>query len=391
MNTALASRIEEKAVRHVRTTAGQRRYGQPIGSIIVSEGAPPLTHLRTTGDGKVRDTNGTNYLVGRHEGKWKAITEDGDEIASGSTEAEVLTNLDNRVGGKHSERNLPARGGERSKGYPGMHPATDEEKKAFQERFGKAIPPAWTDVHIADDLDDAKLMVVGKDSKGRPQRVYSQAHTEGQAEAKFARVQEFAKHLDKLDSALERDAMDDDSAAALLLIRRLGMRPGSNRDTGAEKEAHGATNLKVEHVTVDDDGTVHLDFTGKKGVHIQLSFKDPLIADVLRKRLAARGGIPGVQLFETNEDKTRTYMKSTGVPDDFLLKDLRTVHANVVALREIAKRGDDRPKTLAEYRKWRKEIGVLVSNELGNTPTLALASYINPTVFAPWQVDPTWS
>lgn len=281
----------------------------------------------------------------------------------------------------------PAAGGS----FSGMHAATRVEKESFRERFGKAIPPAWTDVHIADDLDTAKLLVRGKDAKGRGQSIYSQAHTESQAEAKFARVKAFAAHLDTLDAAVERDAMSNDDAAALLLIRRLGMRPGSNRDTGADKEAHGATNLKVEHVTVGEDGAAHFDFIGKKGVHIQLSTKDPLIAAVIRKRLVDRGGEQGVQLFSTTEDKTRAYMRSNGVPAEFLLKDLRTVHANVVALRAIARRGDSTPKTQTQYRQWRKEIGELVSAQLGNTPALALQSYINPTVFTKWRVDASWS
>jgi DNA topoisomerase-1 len=383
----IAAFHQAKVVRHVRTSAGQRRFGQPIGSIIVGDGSSPLKHLTSIGDGKAKGSDGNTYHIGKHEGQWAAITEDGDIVAGGKTEDEVYRNLDHRLGGGKGSAPKP----ESTTSYPGMHAATDEDKAAYKEKTGKSIPPAWTDVHIADDLDNAKILVRGKDSKGRGQTVYSAQHTEDQAEKKYTRVKAFSDHLPKIDKATEQDAMDNDHAAALLLIRRLGMRPGSNRDTGAEKEAHGATNLKVEHVAIDEDGTVNFDFTGKKGVHIQLSTKDPLIAAVLRKRLEERGGQPGVQLFDTDENKTRAYMKSTGVPDEFLLKDLRTVHANKVALREIAKRGDGVPKNQTEYRKWRKEIGVLVSNELGNTPTLALSSYINPTVFTPWRVDESWS
>jgi DNA topoisomerase-1 len=237
-------------------------------------------------------------------------------------------------------------------------------------------------------METASLIARGRDAKGRPQSVYSAKHTANQADKKFARIKELSNHLDKLDHAIERDAMTNDDAAALLLIRRLGMRPGSERDTGAEKHAHGATNLRAQHVTVNGN-TVQFDFTGKKGVHIKLETTDPLIASALAKRLETRSG--NDRLFDTTEDKTRKYMRSTGVPEGFLLKDLRTVRANVVALREIAKQGDKKPTNKVEFRKWRRQVADVVSGQLGNTPVLALASYINPAVFDSWLEDPSWA
>jgi DNA topoisomerase IB/2'-5' RNA ligase len=267
-----------------------------------------------------------------------------------------------------------------------MHPATPDEIGSFRERFGKSIPPAWTDVHLADDLDNAPLLVTGRDGKGRRQAIYSTAHTQGQAAAKFQRVRELNEHLDKLDHAVERDAATNDDAAALLLIRRLGMRPGSTRDTGASQQAYGATTLLARHVTVEG-GTARFDFIGKKGVHIQLETADPVIVSALSRRLSTRTGDD--RLLDTTEAHTRDYMHSTGVPAGFLLKDLRTVHANMVALREVAKRRSV-PKTKREFQQRRREVAEKVSAALGNTPTLALSSYINPTVFAGWVRDPAW-
>jgi DNA topoisomerase-1 len=265
-----------------------------------------------------------------------------------------------------------------------MKLATPEDRAGFKRRTGKTIPPAWTDVRISTD-PDAKLMVTGRDAKGRAQSIYSAQHTAHQAEVKFQRVRELAKHTDKLDHAISRDAMVNDDAAALMLIRRLGMRPGSNQNTGAAKQAHGATNIKAEHVRVNGD-EVTLDFTGKKGVHIVLQFNDPEIAEVLRVRLQTRGG--DAQLFNTNETKVRDYMRSTGTPPEFLLKDLRTLRANTVALQQI--REMDPPKTKAEFARRRKAVATAVSAQLGNTPAMALSSYINPTVFNEWVRDESW-
>lgn len=270
----------------------------------------------------------------------------------------------------------------------GMSPATPESIANFKAVTGKSIPPAWTNVQIADDLSTAPLQVLGRDSKGRRQAWYSKEHTQRQAEAKFQRIKELQPHLGKLDSALDRDAMTNDDAGALTLIRRMGMRPGSNANRGAKVQAHGATNIKAKHVTIDPDGRgATLDFTGKDGVHIQLHTKDPKVVGVLSSRKKKKHG--DEQLFDTNEDRVRKYMNGEGgVPSDFLLKDLRTNHANVVAAAKI--KTIDPPKDKKEFLTKRKEVGTAVSQELGNDPSMALGSYINPTIFTPWLKDGSW-
>lgn len=271
----------------------------------------------------------------------------------------------------------------------GMSAATPESKAHFKEVTGRSIPPAWTDVQIADNLETADLQVLGRDSKGRRQAWYSKEHTKRQAEAKFKRIEELHPHLSKLDAALERDAEHNDDAGALTLIRRMGMRPGSNANRGAKTQAHGATNIKGKHVTIDPDGKgASLDFTGKDGVHIQLHTKDPKVVSVLASR-KKRNTDPEAQLFNTNEDRVRKYMNGEGgVPNQFLLKDLRTTHANTVALREI--KDVPAPTNKKEFVQARKEIATRVSQELGNDPSMALNSYINPTVFTPWVKDGSW-
>jgi HK97 family phage portal protein len=271
---------------------------------------------------------------------------------------------------------------------PGMSPATPERKAEFKAKVGRTIPPAWTDVQIADDLDTAPLLVLGRDAKGRRQAWYSKEHTKAQAEKKFARIKALSTHTDKLDSALDRDALTNDDAGALTLIRRMGMRPGSNANRGAETQAHGATNLKAKHVKLNSDGSATLDFTGKDGVHIVLKTNDKQVVDVLSSRKI--GKHDDDQLFNTNEDKVRRYMNTEGgVPKEFLLKDLRTLKANTIALDEVS--SIEPPKNRTEFIKKRKEVATTVSAQLGNDPSMALNSYINPTVFGQWDKDGSWS
>lgn len=274
-----------------------------------------------------------------------------------------------------------------SAGTGGMSPATDEKRQEYKMKTGQSIPPAWKEVEIADDLDNSALLVRGKDGKGRTQSRYSAAHTKAQSEKKFARNKELAKHTDKLDSALERDHLDNDDAGSLLLIRKMGLRPGSDKDTGARVQAHGATNLKAKHVKIDKNGDVHLDFIGKEGVHIQLAVKDKQVSETLRRRIEGKSA--NDRIFDTNEQRIRDYMRGEGgVPQEFLVKDLRTLHANTTALK--AMQSIPHPKTKREFQAARKRVAEQVSAQLGNTPTLALNSYINPAIFDKWVLDGSW-
>jgi DNA topoisomerase IB len=43
------------------------------------------------------------------------------------------------------------------------------------------------------------------------------------------------------------------------------------------------------------------------------------------------------------------------------------------------------PLNEKEYKKAVKEVATQVSSKLGNTPTIALQSYINPSVWGQWR------
>ena len=101
----------ESKVRHVRTPAGQRRFGQPIGSIIVRDHV--LANLTIgkpefTGWDRVTDKRGNKYDVGKRDGKWIA-TPAGEwgEIVSGNSADEVFTALDKHAGGGKKPTAVP--------------------------------------------------------------------------------------------------------------------------------------------------------------------------------------------------------------------------------------------------------------------------------------------
>lgn len=243
------------------------------------------------------------------------------------------------------------------------------------------LPPAWTGVQVSSD-PNSDLQAIGYDEKGRVQYRYSDAHNKRQAAAKFERVKKFVGQLGNIRKQIDTtlsgaEGPDKEAAAVLALIDKTGFRVGSDRDTKAAKRAHGATTLDASHVSVNGD-SVTFSFTGKKGVDIKQTVKSPSLAALIAPR-KARGG----RLFNTTDGQVRDYLHRVG--GKFKVKDFRTAVAADTAMTAI--KGLQAPKTEKEYKLRRAEVGKIVAEKLGNTPTVALASYIPPEVFASWQAN----
>lgn len=253
-----------------------------------------------------------------------------------------------------------------------------EDDDVSQLGLGQKIPPGWTDVFVSDD-PNAALRVVGRDAVGREQRIYSRAHTEAKSAEKFARIRLLHDHLPTLDAALQADAGTDDTAAAVLLMRRMGLRPGSNIDTKAAQQAYGATTLLRRHVQVRGD-TVRLRFVGKSGNDIDREVEDREIARALVRRLKGKNGDDS--LFDTNQTKVNRYLKQQ-VGEGFSVKDLRTYRGTAEALAILAEDYSPRPTDAASFRRMELDVGARVAAILGNDRKQALDSYIDPTAFGP--------
>jgi DNA topoisomerase-1 len=211
---------------------------------------------------------------------------------------------------------------------------------------------------------------------------YSEAFSQTKAAKKFARVHALVDAAPALARrvAVGRESSDPtvkSHADALALIMSTGIRPGSERDTGAARQAYGATTLRAEHVHQGGAGDVRLKFTGKKGVDLDLPVADRDIAKMLVRR-AATGG----QLFpEVNDKSLRDYTHS--LDKRFSTKDFRTLLGTLVASHEVE--SGPMPTNMKEYKAAVLRVARKVSARLGNTPAVALESYISPQVWAKWR------
>jgi DNA topoisomerase-1 len=245
------------------------------------------------------------------------------------------------------------------------------------------IPPAWIDVHYSED-PDSSLLATGRDSKGRTVSVYSKAHAARQAEVKYARIHELNAKFDRIkaqNDAARKDPERREAADCLDLIMQTGIRPGGEGDTGAEKQAYGATTLQGRHVRVTPTGKVSLQFIGKKGVALNIPVDDPDLAKRLIRR-KEKAGATG-KLFDTTAGKLLAHTHSLD-GGGFKTKDFRTHLGTTTAAKLVSQR--DAPADEKSYRRAVMAVAKDVAAKLGNTATIALQSYINPAVFASWRI-----
>jgi DNA topoisomerase I len=243
---------------------------------------------------------------------------------------------------------------------------------------GSRIPPAWTEVWTTTD-PRSPVQATGRDSKGRRVYLYSTEHMGRAAAAKFSRLKEFSKAYPSLVRKVRRDMPTSEAALILYLISKTGFRIGSDSETLAAVKAFGASTLRCSHVTVEDN-KLSFDFIGKKGIRVSKVLKDTFLAENIANRCS---GTADQKIFQTTDDAIRAYLNSIPAGSRFTVKDFRTYLGTLTAFRRVQTMPV--PRNDREFKKYRKEVGQIVARELGNSPTIALKSYVSPEVFCSWE------
>jgi DNA topoisomerase IB len=253
------------------------------------------------------------------------------------------------------------------------------------------IPPAWTDVWICP-YPRGHLQAVGTDEAGRRQYLYHPAWREQRDLEKFERVAELAVKLPGLRRKLRRQprapAGDEEVertrvlAAAVRMIDLGCFRPGSE-ESAEEFGSHGVTTLERRHMRREGGGLAFC-FVGKGGIENEVVVEDDDVVSLLARTGARRG--PEARLLVskvgrrwrpvTPEEVNEHLRALTGL--DVSAKDFRTWHATVTAAATLAT-GESASSEAARKRRIREAV-VAASDLLGNTPTVARNSYVDPRV-----------
>jgi DNA topoisomerase-1 len=252
-----------------------------------------------------------------------------------------------------------------------------------------AIPPAWQDVWICP-YPMGHIQATGIDAAGRKQYRYHDRWRERRDAEKFESMIRFARCLPQLRERVAKDLRREGMprgkvlACAVRLLDRGFFRIGSE-DYAEENDTYGIATMGKRHVTVTGD-LVEFDYEAKGGQRRLQAIGDPEVAEIVRALKQRRGG--GRELLAYKVGRRWVDVKSADINDyvkaaageEFSAKDFRTWSGTVLAAVALAVSGPARGSKSSRKRAKARAVKE-VARYLGNTPTVARASYIDPRVF----------
>ncbi len=253
------------------------------------------------------------------------------------------------------------------------------------ERIRKLVlPPAWTDVWIAEKAND-HLQATGLDVAGRKQYRYHAEWSKHRNETKYFRLLEFGSKLPEFRKNILKDLrrreLDERKvlAVSVNVMQKTLIRVG-NETYKQLYGSYGLTTLRDRHVQINGNN-VQLSFKGKKGVEHSIKLNDKTLARLVKKCR----DIPGQELFQfytpdgerrsIDSGKINRYIREVSCCD-FTAKDFRTWSGTLETLRQLASL--EYPEN--ETRR-KKNVNIAldeVSARLGNTRTICKKSYVFP-------------
>jgi DNA topoisomerase I len=279
---------------------------------------------------------------------------------------------------------------------PGGEPISDRAELARLRAL--AIPPAWTDVWICPSAD-GHIQAVGTDGAGRRQYLYHARWREVRDRMKFDRVLRLAERLPSVRAAVARRLAggglkrDRVLAGSLRMLELGAFRVGCDEYAPDDRDGDGSfglATLRVEHVR-RVRGTVRVSFPAKGSVWRDICLHDPEIHRLVGSLLRRRGAAPGDDLLmyrqgrdwrNVRAEDINAYLKDLA-GDEFTAKDLRTWNATVLAAVTLA--DDDVPATARARKRVLTASFRAVAEHLGNTPSVARQSYVDPRVCAAFE------
>lgn len=266
-----------------------------------------------------------------------------------------------------------------------------KDKQTLERIRGLAVPPAWTDVWICGD-PDGHLQATGRDARGRKQYRYHPHFRAERERSKFGELVPFGEVLGELRRAIDDDlatrGLGPERVVALVvsLLECTYVRVG-NEAYAAANGTYGLTTLRSRHVRIHGS-TIDIRFVGKSGRRHQLSVEDPKACRLIRRCQE----LPGQFLFHyLDDDGDVRPVTSTDVNDylrartglDVTAKTFRIWGGTLLAAAGFAALPP--PRTARQRRAGVKAVVERVSSELRNTPAVARASYIHPSVIESYE------
>lgn len=272
--------------------------------------------------------------------------------------------------------------------YQDKHGNTIKDKEIREWIKSLIIPPAWTDVEI-NEKRTSDLLVTGRDDKDRKQYIYHTKYREKQNSKKFDRIVDFADQLEHMRRVtgqhLRKRRLDREKVLATMvrLLESAFFRPGSE-SYSKENATYGLTTMRHKHLTINGEEMI-FNYNGKSGQEQEKIIVDKKLAKIVQEI----DDMPGYEIFkylddddnivDVKSDDLNAYIHEV-MGEDFSSKDFRTWAGTMIAAIALDELGVVDQKDQKLLDKNIKEAVNRVSERLGNTPSVARGSYIDPRI-----------
>lgn len=250
------------------------------------------------------------------------------------------------------------------------------------------IPPAWQQVWICP-APNGHIQAVGTDDAGRRQYLYHPYWRLKRDQSKHDRVLTVAARLPtarrRVIKHLRMEGMPYERAlAAAFRLLDLGFFRIGGEAYAEANNSYGLATIQKEHVSIQGH-TVVFDYVAKSGQERYVALADNLVRAAVRDLLSRSDSGPELLAYEDstgwhdiNSTEINSYIK-TVVGGEVSAKDFRTWHGTVIA--EVSLAGAvGRSRTLSARKRAVSAAMKEVAKYLGNTPTVARKSYVDPRV-----------
>ncbi len=265
------------------------------------------------------------------------------------------------------------------------------------------IPPAWQDVWISPD-PTGHIQAVGTDAAGRRQYLYHQDWRTARDQEKYDRVLGLGRRMPEVREELaerlgDRGLGRERVLAGAVRMLDLGVfRAGGEQYAPGEDDDEGTFGLATllrEHVRLRR-GAVEVSYLAKGAIERTVALRDPALHRLVNGLLRRRGGGDDLLAFKVGSswhdvtaDDLNVAVKEL-IGKKFTAKDLRTWNATVLAAVTLAGVAADGVPEAERARARLVNAAIAeVAAHLGNTPTVARTSYVDPRVLTKFETGRT--
>lgn len=263
---------------------------------------------------------------------------------------------------------------------------TDKELKDYFKSL--VIPPAWKDVEISEKKN-SKIRVTGRDEVGRKQYIYHPKYKQKQKQKKFDRIIAFAEQLERMRRVTgqhmrkRKPTREKVLAAMVRLLETAFFRPGSDF-YAKQNQSYGLTTIRSKHMEINNNKLI-FSYRGKSGQDQEKHIVDAKLAKIVKEI----DGLPGYEIFkfidengnieDVKSEHLNQYIREV-MGKEFSAKDFRTWAGTMIAAIALDELNREEERDQKTMDKNIRNAVIQVSEKLGNTPTVARSSYIDPRV-----------